>query len=354
MTVGPTAVAVPVVDDQRDRRLVGSRARRAYAVSGALVLLVAAMLLSLSVGSNPMSPARAWEVLLHPDGSAESGVVHELRLPRTAVAVLVGACLALAGALMQAMTRNPLAEPGILGVNAGASLAVVTAVALGGASGIAQFVWFAFAGAAAAAVGVHLLAGTSRHTASPARLALAGVTVTAALAAITETVTLLDQHAFNEFRFWVAGSLEGRGWSVLATVAPFAVAGLVVALVLGPALNVLLLGDESARGLGVRPGLVRGLALVAVSLLAGSATAAVGPISFVGLAVPMVARAVVGHDHRWVAVLSLLLGPVWLLLADVVARVVVAPQETQVGIVAALVGAPVFVAVVRRRKVPTL
>lgn len=330
------------------------RGRRVAILLIGLVVLAAAVVLSLSVGSNHIPLGRVWRLLLDPDGSSDATVLRELRLPRTVVAVAVGAALGLAGALMQSLTRNPLADPGILGINAGASLFVVLAVAVAGTSGIWFYLWFAFLGAAVASVGVYLLAGTGRQTATPARLALAGVAVSAALAAITQAVILADQEAFNEFRYWVAGSLEGRGWPVLGAVGPFLAVGVVLALALGPALNVLTLGDQAGRALGVHLARTRALAMLAVTLLCGAATAAVGPIGFVGLAVPMVARGLVGHDQRWVALLSLVLGPVWMLLADTLARVVVGSQETQVGVVAALLGAPVFVAVVRRRKVPAL
>lgn len=351
---GPSGVAL-VRDARRASRLLW------FAAASALLLI--ACVGSLIVGSNPVSPSTVWTVLVTPDDSAASTVVNDLRLPRTVVAVAVGAALALAGALMQALTRNPLADPGILGVNAGASLAVVLGVVLGVGTGLSSYVWCAFAGAAVAGAGVYLLAGTGAGgggagggagSASPARLALAGVTVSAALAAVTEAVILSDQRAFNEFRFWVAGSFEGRGWDVLVSVGPFLLVGAVLALALGPALNALSMGEETGKALGVRPGRVRFAALVAVTLLAGGATAAAGPIGFVGLAAPMLARAWVGHDHRWVAGLSLLLGPVWVLSADMLARVVIAPEETQVGVVAALVGAPLFVAVVRRGRVASL
>ncbi|MEX0426657.1 FecCD family ABC transporter permease [Nocardioides sp. DS6] len=331
-----------------------NRERRLGLLLLGLVLLVVAAALSLSIGSHHVPLGRVWRLLLDPDSSYDATVLREMRLPRTVAGIAVGAALGLAGALMQSLTRNPLADPGILGINAGASLFVVAVVAIVGVSGIWFYLWFAFLGAAVAAVGVYLLAGTSGQIATPARLALAGIAVSAALAAITQTVILADQEAFNEFRFWVAGSLEGRGWPVLEAVAPFLVVGVVVALAVGPALNALSLGDDAGRALGVRLVRTRALAMLAVTLLCGAATAAVGPIGFVGLAVPMLARALVGHDQRWVALMCLVLGPVWVLLADVLARVVVGSQETQVGIVAALLGAPVFIAVVRRRKVPAL
>jgi iron complex transport system permease protein len=327
---------------------------RALALLVGLGLLVLGLVVSLSAGSNRIPLEVVWSVLVHPDASEASGVVHDLRVPRTAMAVVVGAALALAGAVMQAMTRNPLADPGILGINAGATLTVVVAVALTGTSGVHFYLWFAILGAAVAAVGVYVLGGTGRSSQTPVRLALAGVAVSAALTAITQTVILADQEAFNEFRFWVAGSFEGRTWEVLATVLPLIVAGVLIAVLVSPALDVLGLGEEAARGLGVDINRVRWLSITCVALLAGAATAAVGPIGFVGLAVPLLARRLVGHDQRRIVVLCLLLGPAWLLLADSAARVVLAPQEVPVGAVAALVGAPVFVALCARRKVTTL
>jgi iron complex transport system permease protein len=348
---GPTAPVHPAVGAEPRRR---PGAVRPVAVLAAAAVLVLVVLLSLSVGSNPIPLARAWTLLLHPDGSQQSIVLHDLRLPRTVVALVVGAALGLAGALMQSLTRNPLADPGVLGVNAGAGLAVVLAVAVLGVSGVWSYLWFAFAGAAAASVAVYALGAAGRQSATPVRLALAGVAITAALSALTQTVVLADQHAFNEFRYWVSGSLEGRGWPVLAATGPFILVGTLLALAVGPALNALALGDEAGRALGVRVARTRTLTMVAITLLCGAATAAAGPLSFVGLAVPFLARALVGSDQRWVSAMSLVLGPAWLLGADVLARVLVAPQEVPVGIVAALAGAPFFVALVRRRKVAAL
>jgi iron complex transport system permease protein len=344
VTAGTSASAGP-------RRSASRRGLGLLLVLGVLLLAVA---LSLSVGSNPIPLGRVWHLLLAPDGSTASGVLHDLRLPRTVVGVVVGAATGLAGALMQSLTRNPLADPGVLGVNAGAGLAVVLAVALLGVLGIDAYLWFAFAGAAVAAAGVYLLGGAGRTVATPARLALAGVAITAALSALTQTVVLADAAALDEFRFWVAGSLEGRGWSVLTAVGPFVAIGVLLALALGPALNALALGDQTGAALGVRVRRTRVLTVLAVTLLCGAATAAAGPLSFVGLAVPFLARALMGSDQRWVLVTCALLGPAWLLVADVLARVVLAPQEVQVGIVAALCGAPVFVALVRRPRIPAL
>lgn len=350
---GSVAPRLPDGADRRSQAYLVRRRRILLLGAGAALLLLAAAI-SLAVGSHSIPLGRVVELLRFGGDSSDAAVVRGLRLPRTVTAIVVGAALALAGSVMQCLTRNPLADPGLLGVNAGASVAVVIGVGLVGVVGVQVYLWFALAGAAAAAIGVYVLAGAGRQTASPARLALAGVSVSAALAAITQALVLADQEAFNEFRFWVSGSLEGRGWSVLVAVLPFVLAGVVIALALGPALNVLALGEATGRALGVNVRVVRGGAMVAVTLLCGAATAAAGPIAFVGLAIPLAVRAVLGPDQRWLSVACLVLGPVWLLLADVLARVLLAPQEVPVGIVAALVGAPVFVMVVRRRKVPSL
>ncbi len=335
-------------------RITRPGAVKAGAVVGAVVLLAVVVLLSLSIGSKDISLARTWMLLLSPDHSSESTVLHGLRVPRTLLGIVVGASLGVAGALMQSLTRNPLADPGILGINAGASVAVVLVVALTGVSGIGFYLWFAFAGAALASVAVYALGTSRRNVATPVRLALAGVAISATLNAFTQTVILANQTAYNEFRYWVSGSLEGRQYEVLGTILPFAVAGLAIAVLLAPALNALALGADTGRALGVRVGRTRALTMVAITLLCGAATAAVGPIAFVGLAVPFAARHLVGSDQRWVTVFSAILGPVWLLLADVIGRVVIRPEEAPAGIIAALIGAPVFVLIVRRRRIAAL
>ncbi|MEZ5088661.1 MAG: iron chelate uptake ABC transporter family permease subunit [Micropruina sp.] len=329
-----------------------TRAVPAFAV--ALALLLLGSLVSLAVGSNPIALERVWTILWHPDGSFESVVVLEQRLPRTLLLIVVGAALGVAGALIQSLTRNPLADPGILGINAGASLAVVLAVAITGVASIGFYLWFAFAGAAASAVAVYLLGMAGRADASPVRLALAGVAISMLVASLVQTVILANQNAFNEFRFWAAGSVEGRGFAVLATVVGFIGLGLILSFCLAPALNTLALGEETGRALGVRVGLVRGLAVVAVTVLAGSATAASGPIMFIGLGVPYLARAVLGPDQRLVLPGTAVAAPVLLLAADVLARLVVMPAEVPVGVVAAIIGGPMFVAIVRRPRIEAL
>ncbi len=329
-------------------------ARSGLLFLAAAVLLALGMMASLGVGSNPIPPGRVWQLLWAPDGSFDAVVVLEQRLPRTLVLVVVGAALGVAGALMQSLTRNPLADPGILGINAGASLAVVLAVAVTGISGIGFYLWFAFAGAAIAAIGVYLLGMAGQASPSPVRLALAGVAISMAVASLVQMVILANANAFNEFRFWAAGSVEGRGYSVLFATGGFVVIGLVLACCLAPALNALALGEDAGRALGVRVGLIRGLAVVAVTVLAGAATAAAGPIMFVGLGVPYLARAAFGPDQRLVLPGTALAAPVLLLAADVVARLVVLPGEVPVGVVAAILGGPAFVMIVRRPRIEAL
>ena len=327
--------------------------RRATGLAGAVVLLLVASALSVAVGARTISPGTTWQVLWHDDGSAAAVVVHQLRITRTLLAIGVGAALGLAGALMQALTRNPLAEPGLLGVNLGAATAVVVAIAFLGVTSLTGYVWFSFAGAAVTSAAVFALGGTGRSP-TPERQVLAGVSVTAVLGAFVWAVLVTRPEAFDRYRHWDVGSLADRESDTLVRVAPFLLVGVVLALTLGRRLNALGLGDEAAAALGARPGVIRALGLLAVTLLCGAATAATGPIMFLGLAVPYAARLLTGPDHRWVLAYSVLLGPSALLLADVIGRVAVAPSELQVGVVASFVGAPVFLALCRRKRLSEL
>ncbi|WP_199424427.1 iron chelate uptake ABC transporter family permease subunit [Actinotalea solisilvae] len=342
--VGPTRAAHPT-------------ARRALVVLGALALLAVAVVLSIAVGARGIPLDDVWRHLVAPDGSSDAAIVQEVRVPRTLLGIAAGAALGLAGALMQSLTRNPLAEPGLLGVNAGAAAAVVGGISLLGLTTVGEYVWLAFAGAGGAAALVYLVgARTGGRAASgtPVRLALAGAAITAVLMAAVWTMTFVDRQALDLYRFWAVGSLSGRDLDVLARVLPFLVAGVVVGLLLAAPLNAMALGEDTGRALGLRPGVVRAVTGVVVTLLCGAATAAVGPLAFVGLAVPHAVRALTGPDDRWVLPLSTLAAPVLLLLADVLGRVVAAPAEIQVGVVTAFLGAPVLVALAGRRKVVAL
>jgi iron complex transport system permease protein len=318
------------------------------------VILVAIVMASIAIGAKSIPLSDVVAGLFGDDGSESAAIVRELRVPRTLVGLAVGVALGLAGALMQALTRNPLADPGILGVEAGAAAAIVGAIALFGVTEPRAYIWFSFLGAAVASVVVYLLGSHGRAGATPVRLALAGVAVTAALTAFTNGLILLDPEAFDEFRHWVVGSLAGRDLAILGEVGPFLIVGTLIALALARPLNALALGDDSGRALGARVGRTRALGAVSITLLCGAATAVAGPIVFVGLCVPHMARAIAGPDQRWVVGYSALLAPILLLTADVIGRVVISPSELEVGVVTALIGAPVFIALVRRKRIAQL
>lgn len=341
-------------DDATPDGITHRRAIRGIGLVAALGLLGVVVLLSLAVGAKPIPLATVIEAFTANDGSHDHLVVRELRLPRTLVGILVGAALGVAGALMQAITRNPLADPGLLGVNAGASLAVVIGIAVFGLGSLSAYVWLAFVGALVTSVAVYALGSTGRGGATPVRLALAGAALSALLGAFTSAVVLLDQRTLDQFRFWVVGSLAGRDQDVLVQVVPFIAVGLVVALCCARPLDALSLGEDAARALGTRVGWARTGTALAVTLLCGAATAACGPIGFVGLVVPLAARSVVGPDHRWLVPYSAVLGATVLLGCDVVGRVVGRPSEVQVGIMTAALGGPAFVLLVRRVRMAQL
>lgn len=320
----------------------------------AAVLLVL-VLVSFGVGTKPLAPSTTWAALFSFDASnSDHLLVRHLRLPRTLLALVVGACLGIAGVIMQALTRNPLADPGILGVNAGAAAAIAAAIAYLGVVSVTGYMWFGMAGAAVGALAVYLLGGL-RRGANPVRLVLAGAALSIVLLAITQIILVnSDELVFNQYRHWVIGSLQGRGANVLLPVTLLAVLGVGVALSLTKALNAAVLGEELSRALGANPVKVWALSAVAVVITAGAATAAAGPIGFVGLTTPHLARLITGPDHRWVLPVSMLFAATLILGADVLGRVVAPPGEVGVGIMAALIGGPFFVYLVRNRKLVQL
>lgn len=327
-----------------------TRSRLVLGLGVLTVGLVALCFASLAIGSKPIALGTVWDVLFDNDGSDAAIIVHELRIPRTLLGLLVGCALGMAGTLMQGHTRNPLAEPGLLGITAGAAVAVVAAIKFLSITSALGYVWFAMAGAVIAAVIVYAVGAGVSRTPSPLSLVLAGTAVTALLASLTTSLLVNDATTINYYRFWIVGSLSGRGMDVVGQLAPFLLVGIVVALAHTPALNLLSLGDDIARGLGQHVGRARIIGLVATMLLAGAATAACGPIAFLGLIVPHVARMITGPDYRFLMPYSGLIGAALLLLSDILGRILARPGELQVGIVLAVIGGPFFIALVRRRR----
>ncbi|MCB5281475.1 MULTISPECIES: iron chelate uptake ABC transporter family permease subunit [unclassified Arthrobacter] len=330
-----------------DRTVRGPQALWLLAAVGVLVLVAAA---SLGIGARGLTLETVWQAMTQSDPASGDHAVVLARVPRTALGLLAGSALGLAGAAMQGVARNPLADPGILGINAGAALAVVTGIYVFGVSSLAGYIWFAFLGAAGAAVMVYLIAALGRGGATPVKLALAGAALSAGLFSLMNVILVSSRDTLDRFRFWQVGGIAGRDWSLVLTALPFLLLGAAIVLSAGRILNNLALGDDLARGLGQRVGLTRGITALGIVLLCGAATALAGPIGFVGLVIPHAVRFLTGPDYRWILPFSLVLAPALLLVADVIGRVILLPGEVPAGIMTALVGAPVFVWLVRRGK----
>jgi iron complex transport system permease protein len=316
-----------------------------------VVILVLVAVVSIAVGAKGLSLEQVWHGLFQDTGTYGDVVVAD-RLSRTVLGLLAGAALGLSGAVLQALTRNPLADPGLLGINAGASAAVVTAITFFGVTSLSGYVWFAFLGAAAVGALVWFLGGS--RGATPVRLALAGTAISAALYGYLQAVMITDDQALNRMRFWTVGSLSSADDSTIVQVLPFLATGSLLALALARPLNAMEMGDDTAKALGAHLNRTRALAMLAATVLCGAATAACGPIVFVGLMVPHIVRSFTGPDLRWILPYATVLSPVLLLGSDVIGRIVARPAELQVGIVTAIIGGPVFIFLVRRRRTTQL
>lgn len=336
-----------------EKPITALRLRRIIGLISALFLLVAVVFLSLMIGSKPLSIGVVWDALFSsPTNSYDYTIIHDSRLPRTIIALAVGPAFGLAGAVIQALTRNPLADPGILGVNAGAAFAVALAVGVFSITSMSNYIWFALAGALIATIAIYFIgAGAGKKSPTPEQITLAGVAMAAALNGITTALSLIDSRAFAGLLSWRVGSIARKGLEDLWTITPFLTLGALLAFMIAPALNAIAYGDDRASSLGVNVNLTRILGLISITLLAGGATAIAGPIVFLGLMVPHLVRWFIGPNQPWIFLYSLVLSPMILLLSDIIGRVVMSPAEVPVGIITGFVGAPILLILMRRRKV---
>lgn len=331
-------------------RVSQARLRRVVSLGLLLVLLAVVVAASLALGSRTVASGQVLTALVHPvAGDVDHAVVRDLRVPRTVIGLLAGIGFGAAGALMQGVTRNPLADPGLLGVGSGASLAVVAAITWFGVTTPSGYIWFALVGAAAATLLVYGLAGRGAAP-SPVTLAITGSATTAVLTSLITVVLLTDAATLQQYRFWSVGSLAGRDLTAAGALWPYLLLGLGLAFGVGRSVDLLAMGDDVATGLGVRAVRARLVAGGAVVLLAGTATALAGPLLLVGLVVPHLVRPLAGLAQRWVLAFSVVGGGILVVAADVVGRLIARPAEVEAGIVAALLGAPVLIALVRRTR----
>ncbi len=336
-----TTVTKPV--SKNTTRILGSRALLLPGLLLCSALLGLCLVWSITLGAADIAPRTVFDAIIAPDGSFQHLIIQTVRLPRVLAGVVVGAALAVAGAIMQGLTRNPLADAGILGINSGAAFAVVLAVFLLGDLPLSSYAWFAFIGAAVASVLVYALGSLGRGGATPLKLTLAGVILTAFISSFTTAILLSDQDTLDRIRFWTAGTLAGRDMPLLAQTAPYIFVGLVGALLISRQITTISLGDDIAKGLGQNTGWVKLVAAVVVVLLSGGAVALAGPIGFVGLVIPHIVRFIVGVDYRWVIPYSAVFGALLVTVADVGARVLIRPQELPTGVIMAVLGAPFFI-----------
>lgn len=324
-------------------RILGARTLLLPGLLLCTALLVICLLWSITLGAADIDPGTVYQAIFAPDGSFQHLIIQTIRLPRVLSGIVVGAALSVAGALMQGLTRNPLADSGLLGINSGASLAVVLAVVLRGNPPLSEYAFFGFVGAGIAAVLVYALGSMGRGGVTPLKLTLAGVILTAFISSFTTAILIGDQETLDKIRFWTVGSLSGRDMALFTQTAPYILVGLVGAFLVSRQITTISLGDDVAKGLGQNTLKVRAVTAVVVVLLAGGAVALAGPIGFVGLIVPHFVRFLVGVDYRWIIPYSAVLGGILVTIGDVGARIVIKPQELPVGVIMAVLGAPFFI-----------
>lgn len=313
-----------------------------------VILLVFFMCASVVYGYTQTSWRLAIEAFTNFNGSNEHLIIQTVRLPRAIIAVVVGASLAMAGALMQALTKNPLASPGVFGINAGAGFFVVIAVSIFGISSLQAFTWISFLGAAVAAFSVYFVGSFGREGLTPMKLTLAGAAMAALFSSLTQGFLVTNEAALDQVLFWLAGSVQGRKLEMLYSILPYTGTAFIISFFLASKINLLMMGEDVAKGLGQKTGTVKLITAVVIIFLAGGSVAIAGPVGFVGIVIPHIARYFVGNDHRWILPYCAVLGGILLVAADICARYVVMPEEVPVGVMTALVGTPFFIYIARR------
>ncbi|WP_404429191.1 FecCD family ABC transporter permease [Sutcliffiella horikoshii] len=325
--------------------------KNSYKVFGLIIgflLLSMSFVASIIYGYTDTSFSLAIDAFRNFDGSNEHIIVQSVRLPRAIIAAVVGGSLAIAGLWMQALTKNPLASPGIFGINAGASFFVVVGVSFFSVTSLQTYTWLAFAGAALAAFAVYFIGSLGREGLTPMKLTLAGAAFAAMFSSLTQGLLVVNETALDQVLFWLAGSVQGRSLDMVYAVLPYIAVAWFASFFIGKKINLLAMGDDVATSLGVKIGLLKITAAIIIILLAGGSVAIAGPIVFIGIVIPHVARYLVGTDHRWLAPYCGILGGILLLIADIGARYVIMPQEVPVGVMTAVIGTPFFIYIARR------
>ncbi|WP_085522207.1 FecCD family ABC transporter permease [Tuberibacillus sp. Marseille-P3662] len=324
-----------------------SQLTKTFVLIFSIILLLLSMVASIIFGLTDINLSMVFDAYTHYTGSNNQVIIRETRVPRALIATAIGSSLAISGALMQGITKNPLASPNILGVNAGASFFIVIAVTMFGVTSISAFTWLSFAGATVAALIVYIV-GSLGNEISPVRLTLAGAAIAALFSSLTQGFLVLNEKALDAVLFWLIGSVQGRDLETLTAVLPYLVAGWILSIVISSKMNVLILGEKVAKSLGQNILITKMIVGLIVILLAGGSVAVAGPIGFIGIVIPHIAKWLVGQDYRWLIPYSALLGAILLLLADITARYVIMPSEVPVGIMTAVIGTPFFVYIARK------
>lgn len=321
---------------------------KASVLIGLFLLLIALLCMSIVFGYANTTWKTAYEAFTNFNGSNEHIIIQEARLPRAIIAVVVGASLAIAGALMQALTKNPLASPGVFGINAGASFFVVVGMSLFHINSLQGFTGLAFIGAAAAAFLVYFIGSLGREGLTPIKLTLAGATMAALFTSLTQGILVINEALLDQVLFWLAGSIQGRKMEILYSVLPYISIAFLLSLFISSKINVLMMGEDVAKSLGLRTGIVKFISAIVIIFLAGGAVAIAGPISFIGIVIPHLAKFFIGNDYRWVIPYCGVLGGILLISADIGARYIISPEEVPVGVMTAIIGTPIFIYIARR------